>query len=159
MSGRILEKIVSFLTTPQIQAAIIAGLVSFVVVRLSTSRDRRARRLDRSQRLLQFTYYPIQTFLLKNSLYDYVTHKKAELEQNRGNFSKDISPLIDRALRDYVKWPTVGIGFPKVGGEDDEDVAKAKASKEKLASIEKEIKPLLDAEIERHKTIVEKEAG
>jgi hypothetical protein len=159
MIGRILEKITTLLGIAQIQAAIIAGIVSLVVARLTTSRDRRARRLERSQRLLRDTYYPIQTFLLTDSLYNYVAHNKPALEQNRRNFSKDVSSLIDRALKEYVKWPTVPMGLPTGHGENDDDLVKAKVSKDKLAAIEHEIKPRLDAEIERHEAIVEKEAG
>lgn len=148
----ILDRVLALLGTAQVQAALIAALVALIVSRFATLRDRHARRVKRSESLLEI-YYPIQTFLLDNSLYRYVALNKNILKTNRGNLSTDILPLIDEALQKYVSDPAESISL---GGSPVNP--KVNESREALARIENRLRPLLENEIKRLKAIVEKEA-
>jgi hypothetical protein len=152
----IIESILDFLGTPQVQSALIAAVVSFIVAcivaSLTTRRERRARRAQRAERLLREVYDPIEICLKAGSLHPLhrcVSQCRQILEKNRHEFPENILVLIDQALEAFVE------DDPSDFGTGDE--GKVHESEKQLDEIAKKLVPLLEIEMNRLKNLTKRE--
>jgi hypothetical protein len=144
------------LRNPVVLASLISGVIAAVVSSLLVSRsrklsDRRHARLERAERVLKGSYSPLQAFLRKGSLYGYIYENEVPAKSNRRDFSPKILELMNEAFDGFYRR---GITFDEIKIQKKED-----DSREVLASIEKELRPLLEAEINRLQAVIQKEAG
>jgi hypothetical protein len=149
----IIESILDFLRTPQVQSALIAAVVSFIVAcivaGLTTRRERSARRAQRAERLLREVYDPIEICLKAGSLHRCVGQCGYILEKNRHDFPENILVLIDQALEAYVKDSPLDFGTV--------DKRRVQESENQLDGIAKKLVPLLEFEMDRLKNLAKKE--